>query len=133
VVKGLDSSHNRLKIIEKLKNRDIFVNLIAMDIKLHKDSILALLSANKPILASYGVNRIGLFGSYVRNQATAQSDIDLLVDIKKEKKTFSNFLSLSHFLEKLFDKKVELVTTQSLSPYIGPHILKTVEYVAVAD
>ena len=104
-----------------------------MDIKLHKDGILAMLAANKLILASYGVNRIGLFGSYVRDQATAQSDIDLLVDIKKEKKTFSNFLSLSHFLEKLFDKKVELVTTQSLSPYIGPHILKTVEYVAVAD
>lgn len=104
-----------------------------MDINLHRESILAMLAANKPVLASYGVNRIGLFGSYVRNQATAQSDIDLLVDIQKEKKTFSNFLSLNHFLENLFDKKVELVTTQSLSPYIGPHILKTVEYVAVAD
>ena len=103
-----------------------------MDIKLHKDSILALLSANKVALAAYGVNRIGLFGSYIRNEATAQSDIDLLVDIQKEKKTFSNFLSLNHFLENLFGKKVELVTTQSLSPYIGPHILKTVEYVAVA-
>jgi hypothetical protein len=103
-----------------------------VDIKLHKDSILALLSANKAALASYGVNRIGLFGSYIRNEATAQSDIDLLVDIQMEKKTFSNFLSLNHFLENLFGRKVELVTTQSLSPYIGPHILKTVEYVAVA-
>ncbi|TDW95842.1 nucleotidyltransferase family protein [Dinghuibacter silviterrae] len=104
-----------------------------MSAKLHKDSILATLSANRPMLASYGVSRIGLFGSYVRNQATAHSDIDLLVDIRKEKKTFSNFLSLNRFLEDLFDKKVELVTTQSLSPYIGPHILKTVEYVAVTD
>jgi uncharacterized protein len=49
------------------------------------------------------------------------------------KKTFNNFLSLNHFPEDLFDKKVELATTQSMSPYIGPHILKTVEYVSVAS
>ena len=98
---------------------------------LHRDSILQMLVANKQELATYGVNKIGLFGSYVRNEATPQSDIDLLVDMKREKKTLSNFLSLNYFLEDLFGKKVELVTTQSLSPYIGPHILKTVEYVAI--
>jgi len=92
-----------------------------------------MLSANKHQLAAYGVNRIGLFGSYVRNEAAPKSDIDLLVDIQKEKKTFANFLSLNYFLEDLFGKKVELVTTQSLSPYIGPHILKTVEYVSIAN
>jgi len=79
-----------------------------------------MLSANKQQLALYGVNRIGLFGSYVRNEMTPNSDIDLLVDIQKDKKTFNNFLSLNHFLEDLFGKKVELVTTQSLSPYIFP-------------
>jgi hypothetical protein len=100
---------------------------------LHKDGILRTLSANKQQLALYGVNRIGLFGSYVRNEETPNSDIDLLVDIQKDKKTFNNFLSLNYFLEDLFGKKVELVTTQSLSPYIGPHILKTVEYVSVAS
>jgi len=104
-----------------------------MNSKLHRDSILKMLSANKHQLAAYGVNRIGLFGSYVRNEAAPKSDIDLLVDIQKEKKTFANFLSLNYFLEDLFGKKVELVTTQSLSPYIGPHILKTVEYVSIAN
>ena len=104
-----------------------------MNSKLHRDSILEMLSANKHQLAAYGVNRIGLFGSYVRNEAVPKSDIDLLVDMQKEKKTFANFLSLNYFLEDLFGKKVELVTTQSLSPYIGPHILKTVEYVSIAN
>jgi predicted nucleotidyltransferase len=104
-----------------------------MDDALHKDMILKMLSANKQRLALYGVNRIGLFGSFVRNEMTPNSDIDLLVDIQKEKKTFNNFLSLNHFLEDLFGKKVELVTTQSLSPYIGPYILKTVEYVSVSN
>jgi uncharacterized protein len=100
---------------------------------LHKDAILDTLAAHKSQLAGFGVDKIGLFGSYVINEATENSDIDLLVDIRKEKKTFNNFLSLNYYLEALFGKKVELVTTQSLSPYIGPHILKTVEYAAIAD
>jgi predicted nucleotidyltransferase len=83
-------------------------------------------------LAEFGVKQIGLFGSYLRNEATINSDIDLLVDISRERKTFRNFMALNYYLEDLFGCKVELVTKQSLSPYIGPHILKTVEYVPIA-
>ncbi|MCD6013488.1 MAG: polymerase, beta domain protein region [Flavipsychrobacter sp.] len=98
-----------------------------------KNSILDILATNRANLRSYGVNRIGLFGSYVRNQARSDSDVDLLVDIEKDKKTFRNFMQLNYFLEELLNKKVELVTLQSLSPYIGPHILKTVEYAPLGD
>jgi predicted nucleotidyltransferase len=98
-----------------------------------KNSILKTLADNHNRLRQYGVNKIGLFGSYLRNEATPNSDIDLLVDIKKEKKTFQNFMGLNYFLEELLHHKVELVTIQSLSPYIGPHILKTVEYASLAD
>jgi predicted nucleotidyltransferase len=101
-----------------------------MDPVLHKDNILQSLADNKLQLLAYGVNRIGLFGSYVRNEANNDSDIDLLVDLQKDKKTFKNFLSLNYYLEDLFSRRVELVTTQSLSPHIGPQILKTVEYVS---
>ncbi len=99
----------------------------------NKNSILSTLANNSGKLREYGVTRIGLFGSYVRNEARHNSDIDLLVDIQKEKKTFRNFMQLSYFLEELLHNKVELVTEQSLSPYIGPHILKTVEYAAFRD
>ncbi|WP_299586900.1 nucleotidyltransferase family protein [Mucilaginibacter sp.] len=98
-----------------------------------KDIILQTLVAHKQQLASYGVNKIGLFGSHLRNEATENSDIDLLVDLTKEKKTLNNFLSLNYFLEDIFGCKVELVTTQSLSPHIGPHILKMVVYAPIAD
>ena len=104
-----------------------------MDTILHRDLILQILANHKHQLAHYGVNQIGLFGSYVRNEATQTSDIDLLVDIQKDKKTFNNFLSLNYYLESILGKKVELITTQSLSPYIGPQILKTVEYVSIAS
>ena len=100
---------------------------------LHKETIIHLLNSHNKELLSYGVKEIGLFGSYVRNEATSESDIDLLVDIAMEKKTFRNFMALSYYLEDLLGKKVELVTKQSLSPYIGPHILKTVEYVSLAS
>jgi uncharacterized protein len=99
----------------------------------NKNIILKKLAENQRQLEHFGVNKIGLFGSYVRNEATLNSDIDLLVDIVREKKTFRNFMSLNYFLEELLKQKVELVTLQSLSPYIAPHILKTIEYAPFAS
>jgi len=84
-------------------------------------------------LAGFGVDRIGLFGSYVRQKETTGSDIDLLVDIQKEKKTFRNFMRLNYFLEDLFQQKVDVVTLQSLSPHIAPYILDTVEYAPLGN
>jgi len=104
-----------------------------MSSPLSKDTILKKLVANKAQLIAFGVLEIGLFGSYVKDQATAKSDIDLLVDIYKDKKTLRNYLSIVYFLEELFNNKVELITKQSLSKHIGPHILETVEYLSITD
>jgi uncharacterized protein len=92
------------------------------------DSILKVITAHHSQLKAYGVNKIGLFGSYLGKEVRHDSDIDLLVDIQKDKKTFRNFMSLSYFLEEMLHNKVDLITVQSLSPHIGPHILKTVKY-----
>ncbi|HEY0667980.1 MAG TPA: nucleotidyltransferase family protein [Sphingobacteriaceae bacterium] len=100
---------------------------------LNKDMILKSLADHKGELAAFGVEKIGLFGSYIHNNASSESDIDLVVDIQKNKKTFRNFMALSYFLEDMFGRKVDLITMQSLSPYIGPHILKTAEYVSIAS
>jgi len=95
-----------------------------------KDSILSVISTHKPKLASFGVNKIGLFGSYVRNQQQQKSDIDILIDFEQGKETFDNFMNLYDYLEGLFsDEKIEVVTVNGLSPYIGKHILKEVNYV----
>ena len=104
-----------------------------MSSSLTKDTILEKLAANKAQLTAFGVQEIGLFGSYVRNQSTEKSDIDLLVDIRKDKKTLQNYLNIVYFLESLFNNKVELITKQSLSKHIGPQILKTVEYISITD
>lgn len=97
-----------------------------------KDKIVATLRRNHRRLRELGVSRIGLFGSFVRGEQGPDSDVDLLVEFAPERKTFDNFMALSFFLEGLFARKVELVTPESLSPYIGPYILKEVEYVRLA-
>ena len=98
----------------------------------HKNNILAALRENSVQLRALGVTRIGLFGSFIRGQQNDTSDIDLLIEFEAPKKTFDNFMAVSFFLEDLFGRKVEIVTKESLSPYIGPHVLNEIEYVTVA-
>ena len=72
------------------------------------------------IKSRFSVRKIGIFGSYVRGEEKETSDIDVLVEF--EEPTFRNFMGLAFFLEELFGKKVGLVTTKGLSPYIRPHV-----------
>ena len=96
-----------------------------------KTSIFQLLLKNKNTLREYGVKKIGLFGSFVRNEQNSGSDIDFLVTFEEGKKNYHNFINLVYFLEDLLGKKIELVTEESLSPYLGPRIVKEVEYAAL--
>jgi predicted nucleotidyltransferase len=97
-----------------------------------KQDILNVLDQNRSHLRALGVRRIGLFGSFVRGEQRPDSDIDLLVEFDQGRKTFDTFMELSFFLEEVLQHRIELVTAESLSPYLGPHILKEVEYAALA-
>ena len=97
-----------------------------------KHSLLQQLTANSNDIKSFGVKQLGLFGSFAKDSTIhAHSDVDLLVEFDQDKKTYDNFMELSFYLEELLGRKVELVTKQSLSKYIGPHILKQVQNVAL--
>jgi uncharacterized protein len=96
-----------------------------------KEQIFSLLGEHQPELRRFGVQRWGVFGSFVRNASTDQSDVDMLVEFAPGQKTFDHFMQLAFFLEDVLGRKVDLITTESLSPYIGPHILREVEYAAV--
>ncbi len=95
-----------------------------------KEKIFELLQINQAEITALGMKRIGLFGSFVRGDSTVDSDVDLLVEFENGKKTFDNYMKLSFLLEDLFLRPVELVTPESLSPYVGPRILEHVEYVS---
>ncbi len=99
-----------------------------------KAQVISLLHQHQQELQEFGVRRCGVFGSFVRDVAIHdQSDVDILVAFEPEKKTFDNFIHLSFFLEDIFGRAVDLITVESLSPYIGPYILDEVEYVAVGS
>lgn len=96
----------------------------------NKNYILSALKSQREKLNSLGIREIGLFGSYACNEQTEKSDIDLLVDFDPDKETFDNYMAVYELLEQLFrNTKVEIVTKNGLSPYIGPKILKEVQYV----
>jgi hypothetical protein len=96
---------------------------------LTKEKAFSLIEEYEERIKALGVRRIGLFGSLVRGEQHKGSDVDLLVEFEPGQKTYDNFIQLSFFLEDLMQRRVELVTPESLSPYIGPHILNEVEYV----
>ena len=94
-----------------------------------RDSILSTLKIHKAEFSKFGIASVGLFGSYIRNEQSDESDIDLLIDFESGKATFDNLMAFCDAVEDIFEnEKVEVVTKNSLSPYIGPQILNEVVY-----
>ena len=94
-----------------------------------RSDVVARLREHRSSMPEFGVRKIGIFGSFARDKATSNSDVDVLVEFDPDQKTFDNFMNLSFFLEDILQRRVELVTTSSLSPHIGPRILASVECV----
>jgi uncharacterized protein len=79
---------------------------------------------DREIKERFHVKKIGLFGSFARGDEKESSDVDIMVEF--EDPTFNNFMNLAFFLEDLFGRRVELVTPDSLSPYIASYVKKEV-------
>jgi predicted nucleotidyltransferase len=80
------------------------------------------------IKQQYQVKSIGVFGSFARGEETEGSDVDVLVEFYEGAKKFDNFMDLKFFLEDLFGRKVDLVTTAALRPQLKENILREVQY-----
>ena len=80
---------------------------------LTRREIFASLEKNRAILTKYKVKRIGLFGSYARNRYGKASDLDFLVEF--EEPTFDNFMNLANYLEKLFGKRIDILTPEGIA------------------
>ena len=96
------------------------------------NKFLAKLESHRSDLKRFGVQRIGLFGSCLRGEEQDRSDVDLLVEFEEGYLKLANIVDLGDYLENLFGRRVELITPDSLSPYIGPHILQEVQYAKLA-
>ena len=87
------------------------------------DDLVGRIAAVEAQIRSLGVRRLAVFGSVARGTAMPDSDADVLVQFVAGAKTFDRFMALSELLEDRLGRRVELVTTEALSPYLGPRIL----------
>jgi predicted nucleotidyltransferase len=88
------------------------------------DRYLALLREHLPGLAEkYHVRSLEVFGSYVRDEQTPESDLDVLVTFDKVPGLLG-YISLENHLSDLLGVKVDLVMKSALKPRIGQNILR---------
>ncbi|MDE1874029.1 MAG: nucleotidyltransferase family protein [Candidatus Micrarchaeota archaeon] len=90
--------------------------------------ILKSIKENGKSLDLYHVKRIGLFGSYAKGQEKEGSDIDILVEFLPGYKTYNNYMDLKFFLERLLERKVDLVIKEAVKPELQKEIFKSVMY-----
>lgn len=92
-----------------------------------KHEVVERLWAQRVAILDAGVRRPGLFGSFLNDCPCVDSDVDLLVEFDPARKSFDNYWQLSELLENELQRSIDLITTESLSPYIRPRILAEVE------
>ena len=89
---------------------------------------LTVIQAHLAELLALGARRIGVFGSFAHGEPRGGSDVDVYVEFDDAKRTYDNFFALHERLEKLFGRRVDLVTDRSLTETKARLILPTVRY-----
>jgi hypothetical protein len=87
-----------------------------------KELVLATLKANADKLRSRGVERLGLYGSTARGEATPSSDIDLLLSLRPQSMSLFELAGLQEELEQLLGQTVDLTTTPITNPFLAREI-----------
>jgi uncharacterized protein len=86
------------------------------------DEILKKLVAHRRAIKVHGVRRLGLFGSYARGEQRRPSDLDFVVEF--ERKSFDAYMDLKAYLENLFERRVDLVISDTIKPRLRKTILQ---------
>lgn len=83
------------------------------------------------LLKTYGVEEIGVFGSFAHGDQTSESDIDIIVNLNHKCVPLGllKYFDLQNFLEKNLDRKVDLVTEKSIRPAFRKYIMPTIQYI----
>lgn len=96
---------------------------------MNKAQLIDFLKQNKTyFLQQFGVIKIGVFGSYVLDEADDKSDIDIAIEMKPEHK-FRNFFSFKRYLEDHLHKKIDLGIESALKPLVRQSIKNHIVYV----
>ena len=95
-----------------------------------KQEILNFLQANQIYIQNrFFVSKMGIFGSFARDEQTSDSDVDILITIDKEAKNIYDLkTALNKYLSDAFERKVDLAREKYLKPYAKKEILKDTIY-----
>ena len=94
-----------------------------------KEQVMERISSHQSALKVFGAARLGLFGSFVRDEQKEGSDVDFVVEFQEGKKTFKNFMRLADYLELLMNRKIDLLTWEGMANFVKLEIEKEIEYV----
>lgn len=89
--------------------------------RLDRQTVLEILRRDREELRRLGVRHLSIFGSAARDEASPQSDVDVLVTF--ERKTFRGYVGLLRHLEELLGRRVDLVIEEAVKPAIRSRIL----------
>ncbi len=97
------------------------------------DKMMRILKEHKEELErDFSVKKIGIFGSYTREEETPESDVDIYVEFDIKNLTFDRYLELIDYLEKLLGRKIDLITKYGVEtiriPYIKKEIRRSLIY-----
>lgn len=95
------------------------------------EQIKEVLHEERDNLLRLGIERVGIFGSYIRGEAGPDSDIDILIDISPDSSlTLFSLIDIEQRLSERLNSKIDLVIRSDLKPYIDEKILSEVQYVS---
>lgn len=100
-----------------------------MKVQSIEDILIPLQEKKQFLHDSFGVLKIGIFGSFTKGNQTVSSDIDIIVELDKGKKTLHNFLALKRLLENEFERSVDLGFEHTLKSAVRNKIKKEITYV----
>lgn len=95
---------------------------------LSANSIIEMIKHDITNIEKLHVSKVGIFGSFARNEQTSDSDIDVIVEFEEGYETFDNYMDLKFHFENLFDRTVDLVVINSIKPSLRHAILRSAKY-----
>lgn len=98
-------------------------------VQTREELLTVLRSCRESLTERFGVIDLAVFGSYATARQKKRSDIDILVELDKDHKTFDNYMELKFFLARSIGGKVDLVLKDSVREELKPRIFSEAVHV----